>query len=88
MSFWGATVITNLLTALPVVGPDVVYWLWGGFSVGNATLNRFFSIHYLLPFVNCNSYFTSFSTYYTKRDRIILFVLILRMTKPIFILIF
>jgi ubiquinol-cytochrome c reductase cytochrome b/c1 subunit len=51
MSFWGATVITNLLTAIPVVGKDIVIWLWGGFSINNATLNRFFSLHYLLPFV-------------------------------------
>jgi len=51
MSFWGATVITNLLSAIPYVGEDIVQWLWGGFSIGNPTLNRFFSLHYLLPFV-------------------------------------
>ncbi len=51
MSFWGATVITNLFSAIPVVGTTIVQWLWGGFSVGNPTLNRFFSLHYLLPFV-------------------------------------
>lgn len=51
MSFWGATVITNLASAVPVVGGAIVEWLWGGFSVDNATLNRFFSLHYLLPFV-------------------------------------
>ncbi len=51
MSFWGATVITNLFSAIPIVGSSIVEWLWGGFSVGNATLNRFFSLHYLLPFV-------------------------------------
>ncbi len=51
MSFWGATVITNLFSAIPVVGKSIVEWLWGGFSVGNATLNRFFSLHYLLPFL-------------------------------------
>jgi len=50
MSFWGATVITNLVSAIPYVGNDIVQWLWGGFSVSNATLNRFFSLHYLLPF--------------------------------------
>lgn len=50
MSFWGATVITNLFSAIPAVGPSIVEWLWGGFSVDNATLNRFFSLHYLLPF--------------------------------------
>jgi quinol-cytochrome oxidoreductase complex cytochrome b subunit len=51
MSFWGATVITNLFSAIPVVGPSIVEWLWGGFSVDNATLNRFFSLHYLMPFL-------------------------------------
>ena len=51
MSFWGATVITNLFSAIPVVGPTIVSWLLGGFAVDNATLNRFFSLHYLLPFV-------------------------------------
>jgi len=51
MSFWGATVITNLFSAVPFVGGAVVEWLWGGFSVDNATLNRFFSLHYLLPFL-------------------------------------
>jgi ubiquinol-cytochrome c reductase cytochrome b subunit len=51
MSFWGATVITNLFGALPVVGKFIVTWLWGGFSVDNPTLNRFFALHFLLPFV-------------------------------------
>src|SRR5918996_952331 len=51
MSFWGATVITNLFSAIPVVGDSIVTWLWGGFSVDNPTLNRFFSLHYLLPFM-------------------------------------
>jgi ubiquinol-cytochrome c reductase cytochrome b subunit len=51
MSFWGATVITNLFSAIPLIGPEIVTWLWGGFSVENPTLNRFFSLHYLLPFV-------------------------------------
>jgi ubiquinol-cytochrome c reductase cytochrome b subunit len=51
MSFWGATVITSLASAIPIVGNDITYWLWGGFSVDNATLNRFFSLHYLLPFI-------------------------------------
>jgi ubiquinol-cytochrome c reductase cytochrome b subunit len=51
MSFWGATVITNLFSAIPLVGDSIVSWLWGGFSVDNATLNRFFSLHYLLPFL-------------------------------------
>ena len=51
MSFWGATVITNLFSAIPLVGGSIVEWLWGGFSVDNATLNRFYSLHYLMPFV-------------------------------------
>ncbi len=51
MSFWAATVITNLFSAIPVVGEAVVSWLWGGYSVGNPTLQRFYSLHYLLPFV-------------------------------------
>jgi ubiquinol-cytochrome c reductase cytochrome b/c1 subunit len=51
MSFWGATVITNLFSAIPLVGDEIVTWLWGGFSVDNPTLNRFFALHYLLPFV-------------------------------------
>jgi len=51
MSFWGATVITNLFSAIPVVGEDIVTLLWGGFSVDNPTLKRFFSLHFLLPFV-------------------------------------
>nr|YP_009543771.1 cytochrome b [Glossobalanus marginatus]AXZ97171.1 cytochrome b [Glossobalanus marginatus] len=51
MSFWGATVITNLLSAIPYVGPTLVQWLWGGFSISNATLTRFFAFHFLLPFI-------------------------------------
>ena len=51
MSLWGATVITNLMSAIPWVGQDVVEFIWGGFSVNNATLNRFFSLHFVLPFV-------------------------------------
>jgi ubiquinol-cytochrome c reductase cytochrome b subunit len=51
MSFWGATVITNMFTAIPVVGKAIASWLWGGFAVGVPTLNRFFALHYLLPFV-------------------------------------
>jgi len=51
MSFWAATVITNLFSAIPLVGDSIVSWLWGGFAVDNATLQRFFSLHYLLPFV-------------------------------------
>jgi len=51
MSFWGATVITNLVTAVPLVGNSIVTWLWGGFTVDNPTLNRFYSLHFLLPFL-------------------------------------
>jgi len=51
MSYWGATVITNLFSALPIIGKPIVTWLWGGFAVGNPTLNRFYSLHYLLPFL-------------------------------------
>jgi quinol-cytochrome oxidoreductase complex cytochrome b subunit len=50
MSFWAATVITNLFSAIPGVGDAIVTWLWGGYAVGNPTLNRFYSLHYLLPF--------------------------------------
>nr|YP_008816360.1 cytochrome b [Nidirana okinavana]BAO04496.1 Cytochrome b apoenzyme [Nidirana okinavana] len=51
MSFWGATVITNLLSAAPYIGSDLVQWIWGGFSVDNATLTRFFTFHFILPFI-------------------------------------
>ena len=51
MSFWGATVITNFVSAIPYIGDEIVQWIWGGFSVSNATLNRFFSLHYLFPFI-------------------------------------
>jgi ubiquinol-cytochrome c reductase cytochrome b/c1 subunit len=51
MSFWGATVITNLFSAIPVVGDSIVTWLWGGFAIDNPTLNRFYALHYLLPFI-------------------------------------
>nr|YP_010704184.1 cytochrome b [Julodis variolaris]WCO87690.1 cytochrome b [Julodis variolaris] len=51
MSFWGATVITNLLSAIPYLGTTIVQWLWGGFAVDNATLTRFFTLHFLLPFI-------------------------------------
>ena len=51
MSFWAATVITNFCSAIPYIGTEVVQWIWGGFSVSNATLNRFFSLHYLFPFL-------------------------------------
>lgn len=51
ISFWGATVITNLLSAIPYIGQDTVQWVWGGFAVDNATLTRFFTLHFLLPFL-------------------------------------
>nr|ATE90524.1 cytochrome b [Smutsia temminckii]ATE90537.1 cytochrome b [Smutsia temminckii]ATE90550.1 cytochrome b [Smutsia temminckii] len=51
MSFWGATVITNLLSAIPYIGPDLVEWIWGGFSVDKATLTRFFAFHFIFPFI-------------------------------------
>jgi len=51
MSLWGATVITNLMSAIPWIGQDIVQFIWGGFSVNNATLNRFFALHFVLPFV-------------------------------------
>nr|YP_009526730.1 cytochrome b [Ornebius bimaculatus]AXY63935.1 cytochrome b [Ornebius bimaculatus] len=51
MSFWGATVITNLVSAIPFLGKDLVQWIWGGFAVDNATLNRFFTFHFMLPFI-------------------------------------
>lgn len=51
MSYWAATVITNLVSAIPYVGADVVAWLWGGFSVRNATLVRFYAFHFIIPIV-------------------------------------
>jgi len=51
MSFWAATVITSLASAVPLIGDTIVAWLWGGFSVGEQTLIRFFSLHYLFPFI-------------------------------------
>nr|AXS65217.1 cytochrome b [Chrysomeloidea sp. 4 KM-2017] len=51
MSFWGATVITNLVSAIPYMGVSIVQWLWGGFAVDNATLTRFFALHFMLPFI-------------------------------------
>lgn len=50
MSYWAATVITNLASTVPLFGQKIVYWLWSGFSVDNPTLNKFFSLHYILPF--------------------------------------
>jgi ubiquinol-cytochrome c reductase cytochrome b subunit len=51
ISFWGATVITNLISAIPYLGETLVYWIWGGFSVGGGTLTRFFTFHFILPFI-------------------------------------
>lgn len=51
ISFWGATVITNLISTIPYLGPTLTIWIWGGFSINNATLNRFFSFHFILPFI-------------------------------------
>lgn len=51
MSYWGATVITNIFSVIPIIGNDLVIWIWGGFSIDNPTLNRFYSLHYLLPFI-------------------------------------
>lgn len=51
MSFWGATVITNFVTVIPLYGKDIAFWLWGGFAIDNPTLNRFFSLHFFLPFI-------------------------------------
>merc|ERR1712062_305285 len=51
ISFWGATAITNLFSAIPIIGTEVVNWMWGGFAVGNPTLSRFYSLHFLLPFL-------------------------------------
>lgn len=53
MSFWGATVITNFASAIPYIGKNIVFWIWGGFSVGKPTLSRFFAIHFILPFILC-----------------------------------
>nr|QYF07832.1 cytochrome b [Hypoponera sauteri] len=51
MSFWGATVITNLISTIPYMGTTIVQWIWGGFSISNSTLNRFFSLHFIMPFI-------------------------------------
>lgn len=67
MSYWGAAVITNLLSVIPFVGEQIVMWLWGGFSVNDATLNRFFSLHYLLPFVICGVVFLHLWALHNKK---------------------
>lgn len=68
MSFWGATVITNLFSAIPVVGESIVIWLWGGFAVDNPTLNRFYALHYLLPFVIFALVFLHLWALHTKKS--------------------
>src|ERR1700742_4554497 len=70
MSYWGATVITNLFSAFPVVGPKIVTLLWGGFSVDNPTLNRFFSLHYLLPCVVWVLFFLHVGPLHTPASKI------------------
>lgn len=66
MSFWGSTVITNLTSAIPIIGMDIATWLWGGYSIGNATLNRFFSLHYLLPFILVGIFFLHLNLLHTS----------------------
>lgn len=68
MSFWAATVIINLFSAIPIVGESIVIWLWGGFSVANPTLNRFFSFHYLLPFILFALVFLHLWALHTKKS--------------------
>jgi quinol-cytochrome oxidoreductase complex cytochrome b subunit len=68
MSFWAATVITNLFSAIPWVGKYIVHWLWGGFAVDNPTLNRFFSLHYLLPFLIVGAVFLHLWALHTTKS--------------------
>ncbi|MBI1363562.1 MAG: cytochrome b [Proteobacteria bacterium] len=68
MSYWGATVITNLLSVVPVVGKSIVVWLWGGYNVGDPTLNRFFALHYLLPFIICAVVFLHLWALWTSKS--------------------
>lgn len=68
MSFWGATVITNLLSVIPLLGDDIVVWLWGGYSVADPTLTRFYAIHFLLPFVICAVVFLHLWALHTHRS--------------------
>lgn len=107
MRFWGATVITNLFSAIPYIGTMLVEWIWGGFAVDNATLNRFFAIHFLLPFViagtvilhllflhqtgsnnpiglNSDSNKVPFHIYYTTKDILGFFVLLVRLRFVVF----
>lgn len=66
MSFWAATVITNLASAIPICGESIAKWLWGGFAIANPTLNRFFSLHYLLPFLIAGLVLTHLSILHAK----------------------
>ena len=68
MSYWGATVITNLMSVIPLIGDEFVIWLWGGYSVGDPTLNRFFALHYLLPFVIAGVVFLHLWALHTKHS--------------------
>lgn len=68
MSFWGAMVITNLFSVIPGVGEDLVIWLWGGYSVNDATLNRFFALHYLFPFLICAAVFMHLWALWTSKS--------------------
>jgi len=65
ISYWAATVITNLLSVVPIFGPKLVIWVWGGFAVGNPTLTRFFTLHFLLPFII--SFLAFIHVYYLHR---------------------
>lgn len=69
ISFWGATVITNLLSAIPYIGKNLVNWIWGGFSVDNPTLNRFFIFHFILPFILMVLVFLHLITLHDKESR-------------------
>ena len=69
MSYWGATVITNLMSVIPFIGDEIVIWLWGGYGVNDATLNRFFSLHYLLPFVICAVVFLHLWALHIKKTK-------------------
>jgi len=69
ISFWGVTVITNLVRAIPYVGTSVVHWLWGGFSIGGATITRFFTFHFVLPFIVAFMSFLHLAALHTRGSR-------------------
>lgn len=83
--FWRATVITNLISSIPYVGNIIVIWIWGGFSINNATLNRFVSLHFLLPFILL--IFIFFHLFFLHITGSILYELIETLTKSLFIFI-